>query len=109
MCSFFRRQTINVLVFVSMRLLYRFFCHEALDYVVENNKELILKTIAKNVAKNGDEVGKDLFKLFNNAVFGKTMENLRKRINFEVVTSRKVWLKRITNYLSKHPCFFICR
>ena len=40
----------------------------------------------------GDKAGKDLFKLFNSAVFGKTMENLRKRINFEVVTSRKVAL-----------------
>ena len=39
--------------------------------------------------------GKDIFKLLNNAVFGKAMENLRKRINFEVVTSRKVALKRI--------------
>ena len=44
----------------------------------------------------GDKAGKDLFKLFNYAVFCKTMENLRKRINFEVVTSRKVALKRIT-------------
>ena len=43
----------------------------------------------------GDKAGKDLFKLLNNAVFGKTLENLRKRINFEVVTSRKVALKRI--------------
>ena len=42
-----------------------------------------------------DNAGKDLFKLFNNAVCGKTMENLRKRINFEVVTSRKIALKRI--------------
>ena len=42
-----------------------------------------------------DKAGKDLFKLFNNAVFGKTTENFRKRINFEVVTSRKVALKRI--------------
>ena len=42
-----------------------------------------------------DKAGKDLFKLFNNAVCGKTMEILRKLINFEVVTSRKVALKRI--------------
>ena len=49
----------------------------------------------KEAVRRGDKVGKDLFKLFNNAVFGKTMENLCKRIDFEVVTSRKTALKRI--------------
>ena len=49
----------------------------------------------KEAGRNGDKVSKDLFKLFNNAVFGKTMENLRKQINFEIVTSRKIALKRI--------------
>ena len=49
----------------------------------------------KEAVRNGDKVGKDLFKLFNNAVFGKTIENLRKSINFETVTSRKIALQRI--------------
>ena len=49
----------------------------------------------KEATVSGDDAAKDLFKLFNNAVFGKTMENLRKRINFEVVTSREIALKRI--------------
>ena len=46
----------------------------------------------KEATARGDKAGKDLFKLLNNGVFGKTMENLRKRINFEVVTSRKIAL-----------------
>ena len=39
---------------------------------------------------NKDEAGKDLFPLLNNGVFGKPVENLRKIINFELVTSRKM-------------------
>ena len=49
----------------------------------------------KEATVRNDKAGKDLFKLFTNAVFGKTMENLRKRIHLEVVTSRKVALKRM--------------
>ena len=41
------------------------------------------------------DFAKDLFKLMMNTVFGKTMENLRKIIDFNVVTSRKMVLKRI--------------
>ena len=44
----------------------------------------------KEATMRGDKAGKDLFKLFNNAAFGKTMESLRKRINFVVVTSRRL-------------------
>ena len=46
---------------------------------------------------------KDFFKLMNNSVFGKTIENIRKRQNIELVDDRKKALK-----LSSRPNFDRC-
>ena len=50
----------------------------------------ILKKI-ENEATN--EADKNLFKLLNNAVYGKTMENMRKRIKIKITKTQKDFLK----------------
>ena len=67
--------------------------HRALQFKQPNwmNKYIDFNTKKRTCATNDFE--KDFFKLMINSVYGKTMENLRKRINVRFVNNKKDFLK----------------
>ena len=57
----------------------------------------MLNPIHKNKQKqkkNGDKDGKSLYKLINNALYGKIMEKLKNRIDVNFVSNKKDYLKK---------------
>ena len=78
--------------------------------MIEFNQSSWLKTYIdfntqiRTAATNGFE--KDFFKLMNNSVFGKMMENIRKHRNIKLVMTEEKYLKTVMKPNFKSGIFF---
>ena len=76
--------------------------HRAIKF---EQKEILKPYIEFNTEKRKNarnDFEKDIFKLLNNAVFGKTMEDKRKHLDFEIVSDERRFMKCVnrTHHLS---------
>jgi hypothetical protein len=63
--------------------------NRVLEYDQDNFLESYILKNTNERAKASNEFEKDFYKLMNNSVYGKTMENVHNRINFKLVTTEK--------------------
>ena len=76
--------------------------HRAIKF---EHKEILKPYIEFNTEKRKNarnDFEKDIFKLLNNAVFGKTMEDKRKHLDFEIVSDERRFMKCVNNPSFKH-------
>ena len=53
--------------------------------------------------QSNDEFNKNLYKLLNNCIYGKSIENQRKRMNVKLISDKKIYLNRVSkpNFISQ--------
>ena len=53
--------------------------------------------------KSPDEFSKNMYKLLNNCIYGKSIENIRQRINVKLINDKKSYLKCVNkpNFISQ--------
>ena len=92
-CNLYNKKKYVVHIDSLKQALNHEFKFKKIHRIIEFNQEAWLKpyidmnTELRKLARNDFE--KDLFKLMNNSVFGKTMENIRKHRNIKLVTTDK--------------------
>ena len=76
--------------------------HRAISFKQENFLKPFIEFNTEKRKNANNDFEKDLFKLMNNSVYGKTMENVRKHGDFEIVNTPERFQKLVNKPLFKH-------
>ena len=78
--------------------------NRVLEYSQDNNMKPYIMLNTKQRTKSKTKFEKDFYKLMNNSVYGKTMENVRNCINFKLISTEEQVLA-LHNTRIKHTIF----
>jgi len=77
--------------------------HRGISFKEESWMKPYIELNTKLRTKASSEFEKDVFKLVNNSVFGKTMENIRNRVDIRLKTDSKSAEKLAANLIMNEP------
>ena len=77
--------------------------HRTLSYKQSNWLKSYVDFNTEKRKQSTDELNKNLYKLLNNCIYGKSIENQRKRINVKLINNQKTYLKCVNkpNFISQ--------
>ena len=77
--------------------------HKILCFKQNNWLKIFTDLILKKGLESNDQFNKNFYKLFNNCVYGKSIENPRKKINVKMINNRKKYFKVVNkpNFISQ--------
>ena len=77
--------------------------HKVLSFKQSNWLSVFTDFNTKKRQESPDEFNKGLYKLINNCIYGKSIENIRKRINVKLINDKKMYQKIVNkpNFISQ--------